>query len=296
MPKRLDTKEFIKRAREVHGPFYNYSKVVYKNYNEKVEIICGNKSHGSFLQSPKHHLSGHGCPICGKSKKLTKKDLVQRAQSVHGNKYNYTKADYKNIDTPIEIICSEHGSFFQSPYAHISMKQGCPICALRKSSETKRNNGTYKKVAKEVFEKRKMNGTLNTSKYEEYVWKKLLQIFTVVERNYNSDPRYPFHVDFYVPERDLFLELNINWTHGFSWYDPSSKEDLDKRSYIEKKYPKWCPMAWWTSDVQKREFAKKNNLNYVVLWNSKDIEEWFLKNCPNGTDWGSASSWRCNNV
>lgn len=50
----------------MNGDLYDYTKVNYKNNNTKVEIIC--KEHGSFLQSPKSHLRGDGCPKCSNSK------------------------------------------------------------------------------------------------------------------------------------------------------------------------------------------------------------------------------------
>lgn len=55
--------EFIRRARAVHGNRYDYSRVVYKRTNEKVEIIC--PVHGSFWQTPQCHISSkQNCPKC----------------------------------------------------------------------------------------------------------------------------------------------------------------------------------------------------------------------------------------
>lgn len=62
---RLSKEDFIKKAKAVHGDKYDYSKVVYKNYSTKVEIIC--KEHGAFLQTPNNHLFGAGCPTCPQS-------------------------------------------------------------------------------------------------------------------------------------------------------------------------------------------------------------------------------------
>lgn len=53
-------KSFEERAREVHGDKYDYSRVNYVNGIVKIEIIC--PEHGSFFQTPKKHLAGHGCP------------------------------------------------------------------------------------------------------------------------------------------------------------------------------------------------------------------------------------------
>ena len=59
MPRKLTQEEFIKRAREVHGDKYDYSKVEYINANSKVCIIC--PEHGEFWQKPANHLLGCGC-------------------------------------------------------------------------------------------------------------------------------------------------------------------------------------------------------------------------------------------
>ena len=57
--------DFIKKAREVHGDKYDYSKVVYENWNKKVCIIC--PTHGEFWQTPGNHLHGWGCKKCSQS-------------------------------------------------------------------------------------------------------------------------------------------------------------------------------------------------------------------------------------
>lgn len=46
--------EFVKKARNVHGDKYDYSKVVYVNAKTNVKIIC--PIHGEFLQTPDKHL------------------------------------------------------------------------------------------------------------------------------------------------------------------------------------------------------------------------------------------------
>ena len=57
--------EFIRKAREVHGDKYDYSKVEYVNNRTKVCIIC--PEHGEFWQTPFDHLQGKGCPKCNSS-------------------------------------------------------------------------------------------------------------------------------------------------------------------------------------------------------------------------------------
>lgn len=60
------TKDFIEKARLVHGDKYKYDKVHYKGNRFKVVISCS--VHGDFLQTPDNHLSGKGCLTCGNIK------------------------------------------------------------------------------------------------------------------------------------------------------------------------------------------------------------------------------------
>ena len=62
--KKRDTESFIKKAKEVHGDRYDYSKTVYVNKRTKVVITC--PIHGDFEQLANNHLRGQGCPLCGK--------------------------------------------------------------------------------------------------------------------------------------------------------------------------------------------------------------------------------------
>ena len=130
MGKKRTTKEFIERAREIHGDKYDYSKVEYIRDNEKVCIIC--PKHGEFWQTPSNHLhkvKPQNCPKCShRSYKYTNEEFIKLAQKVHGIKYDYSKVIYKNNKTPITIICPIHGEFSQIPTDHIISKAGCPHC------------------------------------------------------------------------------------------------------------------------------------------------------------------------
>ena len=53
--------------------------------------------------------------------------FLERAKAVHGNKYDYSKVNWVNTKTKVEIVCPIHGSFYQKPYKHLE-GQGCPDC------------------------------------------------------------------------------------------------------------------------------------------------------------------------
>lgn len=137
------TDEFISAAKLVHGSKYDYSKTIYNGCFENVTIIC--REHGEFTQRANDHLQGCGCPICAGNYKYTKAEFVNKAKTVHGEKYDYSKSVYENIRTKICIIChnkdrygNEHGEFWQTPTNHLR-GNGCPKCKTYRLQTDLRN-------------------------------------------------------------------------------------------------------------------------------------------------------------
>ena len=60
---------------------------------------------------------------------MTTEEYINKAKAVHGDRFNYSKVNYINAKTPIEIICPEHGSFLIKPGYHLQSQFGCPKCA-----------------------------------------------------------------------------------------------------------------------------------------------------------------------
>ena len=130
----MDTEYFKEKAKSIHGDKYDYSKVTYRKNYEKVTIIC--PVHGEFQQIANCHLNGNGCPKCnytniGDSKRMTQEEYIQRVIEIHGNKFDYSKANYVSMHEKITIVCSTHGEFKQEASAHLFGKQGCPKCGGR---------------------------------------------------------------------------------------------------------------------------------------------------------------------
>lgn len=59
-----DAKEFVIRAKKIHGEKYDYSKMEYQDATKPVIIVC--PTHGEFKKAPYRHLQGSGCPRCTK--------------------------------------------------------------------------------------------------------------------------------------------------------------------------------------------------------------------------------------
>jgi actin-like ATPase involved in cell morphogenesis len=117
------TDKFIEKARLVHGDKYDYSKVEYINNSTNIIIIC--KIHGKFKQQPNNHLMGKNCKKCSieiiKIKlRSNTEEFIEKARLVHGDKYDYSKVEYINNSTKINIICKIHDVFEQTPAQHLS--------------------------------------------------------------------------------------------------------------------------------------------------------------------------------
>lgn len=142
-----------------------------------------------------------------------------------------------------------------------------------------------------MFDTKKSKGNLNTSCVENYIANEL-QGF---EREYVSE-RYPYHVDFYDKDRNLFIEVNAHWTHGGHWYDTFSAFDAKKLMDWQAKSSLYIDKAiktWTVSDVAKRQCARDNKLNYVTFWDSQgsDFDLWLAMGMPDGQDWRQEYSW-----
>lgn len=83
--RRLTTKQFIARSKEIHSNYYTYEKTVYQHNTKDVTITCPN--HGDFTQQAYNHLKGHGCQRCGNggySKKAIQwLKSIERSQNIH---------------------------------------------------------------------------------------------------------------------------------------------------------------------------------------------------------------------
>lgn len=130
MVKKLTVEDFILKSNEIHDFKYDYSMSIYINNKVKVEIVC--PIHGSFLQIPNSHLSGHGCLDC-KISLLTilhtksTKNFIDEAKLMHEDFYDYSKVEYIDSRMEVEIICKIHGKFFQTPKIHLA-GHGCSKC------------------------------------------------------------------------------------------------------------------------------------------------------------------------
>lgn len=237
---RKTTKEFVKDAKRVHGNKYSYKKVRYKKNTEKVCIIC--PEHGEFWQTPKDHLRGRGCPLCADNHPLNIELFIERAKSVHGEKYDYSKVDYRNNQTKVIITCPKHGDFLQAPSSHLE-GCGCPTC---KESQ----------LEKQV---RVMLETMG----EPFVYEKT---FDWLVNGSNK-----LSIDFYLPRLNKAIECQGQQHFEFLEYFHRTKEGYKNQIVRDEKKNKECK----ENKVSLLYFAEDkdyvNNYKYPVITNIEDL-------------------------
>lgn len=128
--------EFISKCKAKHGDKYDYSQTIYTKAAHIITIIC--RKHGPFEQTANSHLNGHGCKLCGlevsaDKQRYTNEEFIEKSRSIHGNKFDYSKSEYKGNDVHVIIICPIHGAFSQTPASHWA-HDGCKKCSWEKLS------------------------------------------------------------------------------------------------------------------------------------------------------------------
>lgn len=204
---KVSLEEFKERANIKHNFKYDYSKVKYNTTDDKILIIC--PYHGDFKQEADSHLRGKGCKKCISP---TLNQLIIKFRKVHGDKYDYSKVEYKKAIEKVDIICKEHGLFSQTPNSHLN-GNGCPVC---KESHGERDIRNF------LIE--------NNIKFEsQYRFDDCRNKFTL-----------PF--DFYLPEHNLCIEYQgrqhfeaVDMFGGEEALEKTKERDKIKFQFTHKK-------------------------------------------------------------
>lgn len=105
---------------------YEELEIISEYINIDEPMIFKNK-YGEVKVPPDRLLSGHNPTIVSAIDKTSY--WINQAKEVHGDTYDYSKVNYIDSKTNVEIICSEHGLFYQAPNKHL-YGHNCPKCAI----------------------------------------------------------------------------------------------------------------------------------------------------------------------
>ena len=71
--------------------------------------------------------------------KYTTETFIEKAEKIHGDKYDYSLVDYIKWKVKVKIKCKIHGTFEQEPSNHLQ-GQGCKKCGLINSANKQRKS------------------------------------------------------------------------------------------------------------------------------------------------------------
>lgn len=297
-----NNEKFIKRSLEKHGNKFDYSKVKYKRSNEKVIIIC--PIHEPFLMEPRNHLrSQSGCGKCKNNLKLTNETFINKAKKIHGNKYDYSKINYKNKNSKLKIICHKHGLFEQVARNHIMDGCGCSKCGdesvskslslelnnfIEKSNLKHKNKYNYSKVKYKTnrdkviitcplhgeFKQRPIEHLrgCGCQKCKESKGEKIIREF-LIQNNIYYLQQHKFDgcvnknklpFDFYLPNHQICIEYN-----GAQHYRPVKYLGGEKTLMEIKK-----------RDKIKKQYCVDNNITLIIIRYNEKIKDKLLKIQP----------------
>ena len=218
-------------------------------------------------------LNGGGTPEAIKKIKQTKLERYGDENFVNVEKCKQTKFEkygnpnYTNMDKNIKTCKAKYNVdyWFQS-------------------IEYKSNIKEYQRKARQTKIK---NNTLVNSKLESMAYNLLKKYFSDIKCQWKDDEKYPYNCDFYIPKIDTWIEIQGFVTHGPEQFDENNIEHLEKVSILKQKNMAhktpnknlyFAIIKCWTElDVEKRNTAKRNNLNYKEFWNIEQLKEWLLQ-------------------
>lgn len=150
MPRNIITNQnFIERCKAIHGDKFDYSKTEFLSTKKPVIVTC--YKHGDITINAGAHIRGGGCNKCRmENRRLTKEEYIQKAKSVHGDRYDYSQVEYTSLTAKISIRCPEHGLFQQLASNHLQGK-GCPVCGQINRSES--NSMPYDEFLQKAIQK-----------------------------------------------------------------------------------------------------------------------------------------------
>lgn len=191
------------------------------------------------------------------AKKLTTEIFIERAQKVHGDRYDYSKVKYVDAKTKVCIICPEHGPFYILPQIHLTGK-GCWDCVDLKEwtydtcySEAKKyqTKNQFRIGCYSAYRKARKEGW-----FEDYTW--IVNGYALEGKkrrkwNYEScfeeAKKYKSRTEFQYGKGSSCaykLARKEGWLKDYTWFSPSPKEN-----------------GYWTKEQCYKE-AKK--YNYMV--------------------------------
>ena len=307
----LDNTQIINRFLLEHKNF-NKSEIIYlllnKNNIENIHIFCPLCGRKNVFNNLKHGYSQYCCAKhsqkCNRDNarktwlnrygvdnpnkcRLIREKIENTKYKKYGYKCNWSSPDKKLNGKSKRKELYGVENCFSSKDPKLNGRLTClnryGYTNYTKTDDYKnlyKNNEWLSKRQVKQYKTKSINKTFNTSKAEEVLFDKLKSRFPDAIHHYSIDSRYPFECDFYIPSKDLFIELNFHWIHGKEPFNILNKNHIKILNNWKNKNTKFYKIAievWTKRDILKLKTFNNNKLNYKVFYNENEFNKWFNK-------------------
>lgn len=202
-------------------------------------------------------------------------DVVKKKQSNDRAKNNGVLG--WNINTPEKIekrketLTERYGTtniydvsiFRQKVYDTNMERYGVPHIMQTEDAKRRRN---------ESLMKNPFWGT-GISRQEQELYDELVKIFPTLIHQYTSK-EYPFLADFYLPEKNLYIEWQGSQYHHFHPFNEKDIQDQNELQRLREKASSYdgnnqydgIIKQWSNRDVNRRKFVEDNNINWLEFF------------------------------
>lgn len=237
---------FIAEAKAIHGNKYIYDNVDYTQANIPIEIIC-RKCNKSFMQTPSHHLHGHGCSNCAGNAKKDNEHFEKDSREIFGDIFDYSLLNYIDCRTKVILICKFCDCKFEmTPNTHLSQKHGCSNCKITGFSKISIEWLEYMRITNPRIQ-HKLNGGE----------------FNIPDSNYKADGFLP------PLEGDENQKGTIFEFQGCRWHScpvcyPNRDEIHSTKQITHNEL--------YQRTIEKREYCEKMGYKYIEMWECEWME------------------------
>lgn len=227
--------------------------------------------------------------------------FIEKAVKIHGDTYDYSLVEYKNMKSRVKIICKKHGIFEQTPNNHLYVKSGCPKCygndRFSKNDFIERSLKIheyeydysfveYKNISKKVKIICKIHGEFLqspskhlsgsgcpkcTSKSYSKLSMKWLESLGITNLRTALSPEGEFTIpgslykaDGYCEDTNTIYEFHGDYWHGNpKVFDPNELNMVNKKTFGEL----------YENTLRKKEYILSLGFNYVDMWESDYISK-----------------------
>lgn len=193
-----------------------------------------------------------------------------------------TWANNESIEKRKQSFIDHYGTDKISEIPEILRKRE-ETCLKKYGFKNQMQNPDIKAKAIETFNK-SSNKKYGTSKPEKEWKTKLEEYYPSLIWHYYNKKKYPYNVDFYIPEKDIYIEYQGSQYHHYEpFVNSDEQQDELARLYelaeASPKNEKGTNMyfeiikVWTVTDPSKRRFAKKNNIKLIEIWPDDNIDK-----------------------